>query len=123
MVASSQEQRAGACDGLPVLDQRAVDELDAPTFSLHRGLDLHRLEQSRAQQVDRESGGLEIGIDTGLLYSPSQQTPDVLTAHYRAPRPLCQPARQIGVAVDSKEGLGHDGGVVDRHRYHDRTPD
>jgi hypothetical protein len=123
MIASSQKQRAGPRDGRSVLHQRAVHQFDAPTFPLHRGLNLYRLEQHRTQQVDREAGGLKLGIDTGPLYPPTQQAADDLAAHRRTPRPSGHYARHIGVAVDSEERLGHDGGILDRHQYHDRTPD
>src|SRR6516162_8053643 len=123
MVAPPEEQRAGPRDGLAVLHHHAVDELDAPTFPLHRGLNLHRLEQNRTQQVDRDSGRLQIRLDAGSLYPPGQQAANDLTAHRWAPRSSRQHARKVGVAVDSEERLGHDGGILDRHRYHDRTPD
>jgi activator of 2-hydroxyglutaryl-CoA dehydratase len=86
MIASSQKQRAGPRDGRSVLHQRAVHQLDAPTFPLHRGLNLHRLEQHRTQQVDREPSGLKLGIDSGSLYPPTQQAADDLAAHCRTPR-------------------------------------
>jgi hypothetical protein len=123
MITAAQEQRAGPGDHGAVLDQAAVDQLDAPALALHRGLDLHRLHQRRAQQVNRETGGLQVRIDAGLLYAPTQQAADDLTTHRRAPRPPRHRARNIGVAIDSEECLGHDGGILDRHRYHDRTPD
>jgi hypothetical protein len=123
MIASSQKHCPGPRDGRSVLHQRAVHQLDAPTFPLDRGLNLHRLEQHRAQQVDREPGGLKLGIDTGSLYPPTQQAADDLAAHCRTPRSSGHHARQIGVPIDSEERLGHDGGILDRHQYHDRTPD
>src|SRR6516165_11248658 len=102
MVASPEEQRAGPRDGPAVLHHRAVDELDAPTFPLHQGLNLHRLEQNRTQQVDRDSGGLQVRLDAGSLYPPGQQASNDLTAHGRAPRSSSQAPREVGVAVDSE---------------------
>ena len=103
MVAPAQEQRTGPRDGPPVLHQRAVDELDATPFPLHRGLDLYRLGQHRTQQVDREAGRLEVSVDAGSFDAPTQQTPDDLAAQGRAPRAPRHHARQVGVAVDSEE--------------------
>ena len=121
MVAPSQEQRAGPRDGLPALEQRGVDEFDAPAFPLHRGINPHRFEQDRAQQIDRQAGGLKLGINPGSLYAERQQTADVLASQRRAPRSSRHRPRQVGVAVESEERLGHDGGILDRHRYHDRA--
>ena len=76
-----------------------------------------RCTANRAQQVDGEAGGLQVRIDTGPLDAPAQEAADDLASHGVAPRP----ARQVRVAVDSEERLGHDGEILDRHRHHDRA--
>ena len=100
MLASSQKQRAGPRDGPSVLHQRTVDEFDAPAFPLHRGLNLYRLEQHRTQQVDREAGGLKLGIDTGpRIYRAviAQQ------AKARGLKPLLAGATATALAAMSRE--------------------
>lgn len=59
LLAAAQEQCTGPRDHLVTLDHCGVDELDAPALAHYRRPDLHRLEQHRAQQIDRQAGALK----------------------------------------------------------------
>ena len=103
MLAATEEHRTGPRHHLVALLDDGVNDFDAPALPLYRGLDSDGLHEGGTQQIDRQAGGLQLRITTGLFDRPAEQAADDVAADGGTPGSLRHRPGHQAVAVDGEE--------------------
>jgi hypothetical protein len=78
VLATAEEQRAGAGHHHVVLRHDRIDQSKSTAIAHDRGMHVHGLLRDRPEQIDRQTGGLKVVVDDFPFCGSPEQPADVV---------------------------------------------